>query len=132
MNDGKKQKSLIGKLKSSPAAKQFKEEGAKKVAKTLGGFAKEGLGNMADKAMDAIMPLDNTHMQRRSHFDLGAGEHVFNDFQGTKVPVRLDDHDKFDRFTARGMGVGSHENVSSILNGVVIRGKKAANKPEGY
>jgi hypothetical protein len=132
MNDGKKQKSLIGKLKSSPAAKQFKEEGAKKVAKTLGGIAKEGLGNMADKAMDAIMPLDNTHMQRKSHFDLGAGEHVFNDFQGTKVPVRLDDHDKFDRFTARGMGVGSHENVSSILNGVVIRGKKAANKPEGY
>jgi hypothetical protein len=133
MDNGKKKKSLISKLKSSPAAKQYKEEGAAKVAKTLGGFAKEGLGNMADRAMDAIMPLDNTYMQtRQGHFDQGAGEHVFNDFQGTKVPVRIDDHDKFDRFTARGMGIGSHENVSSILNGVVIRGKKAANKPEGY
>lgn len=130
MDDGKKKKSLISKLKSSPAAKQFKEEGATKVAKTLGGFAKEGLGNMADRAMDAIMPLDNTHLQtRQSHFDQGAGEHVFNGFKG---PIRLDDHEKFDRFTSQGLGVGSHENVSSILNGVVIRGKKAARKPEGY
>jgi hypothetical protein len=133
MDDGKKKKSLISKLKSSPAAKQYREEGAAKVAKTLGGFAKEGLGNMADKAMDAIIPLDNTHMQDRvGHFNKGAGEHVFNDFEGQRVPIRLDDHKVFDRFTERGMGIGSHENVSSILNGVVIRAKKAANKPEGY
>jgi len=127
MDDGKKKKSLINKLKSSPAAKQYKEEGAAKVAKTLGGFAKQGLENMADKAMDAIMPLDNTYMQtRQDHFNKGAGEHVF------KGPVLLEDHDRFDRFTERGVGVGSQGNVSSILNGVVIRGKKAANKPEGY
>jgi hypothetical protein len=133
MDDGKKKKSLISKLKSSPAAKQFKEEGATKVAKTLGGFAKEGLGNMADKAMDAIMPLDNTHMQDRvGHFNKGAGEHVFNDFEGQRIPIRLDDHKVFDRFTERGMGIGSHENVHSILNGVVIRAKRTSRKPEGY
>lgn len=133
MDDGKKKKSLLSKLKSSPAAKQYKEEGAAKVAKTIGGIAKEGIKDMADKAMDTIMPLDNTHMKtRQDHFNHGAGAHVFNDFAGEKIPVRMDDHDRMDRFQERGVGFGSQGNVSSILNGVVIRGKKAANKPEGY
>jgi uncharacterized protein YjbJ (UPF0337 family) len=124
MEEEGKKKSLISKIKSSPAAKQYREEGPLSVAKTLGGMAKEGIGELADKAMDAIMPLDNTHMQtRQGHFNQGAGEHIY---------VREDDSDRFDRFTERGVGLGSHENVSSILNGVAIRGKKAANRPEGY
>jgi hypothetical protein len=133
MDDGKKKKSLIDKLKSSPAAKQFKEEGATKVAKTIGGIAKKGLEDVVDKTLDAVMPLDNTHMQDRvGHFNKGAGEHVFNDFEGQRIPIRLDDHKVFDRFTERGMGIGSHENVHSILNGVVIRAKRTSRKPEGY
>lgn len=122
-NDGKK-KSLISKLKSSPAAKQLKEEGPMKVARTLGSMAKEGLGELSDKVMDTLIPLDNTHQQtRQGHFNQGAGEHIY---------VREDDNERFDRFTDRGVGLGSVGNVSSILNGVAIRGKKAANKPEGY
>jgi hypothetical protein len=126
VDDGKKKKSLISKIKSSPAAKQYKKEGALSVAKTLGGMAKEGIGELADKAMDAIIPLDNTHMQtRQGHFNHGATEQA-------KIYVREDDNDRFDRFTERGLKLGSHENVSSILNGVAIRGQKAANRPEGY
>jgi hypothetical protein len=117
-------KSLIEKLKTSPAAKQYREEGGMKVAKTLGGFAKEGLQNFSDKVLDTIAPLDNTHMKTRAHH--------FNEGAGTEVPILASDEEKFYKFHERGIGAGSHDNVSSIVNGIVIRGQKAARKPEGY
>lgn len=117
-------KSRIDKIKNSPAAKQLKEEGPAKVAKTLAGFAKEGIHNLSDKVMDAVAPLDNTHMQtRQQHFNEGVGE---------KHKMLEEDVEKFHNFHDRGIGLGSQGNVTSIVNGITIRGEKAARRPEGY
>lgn len=64
-----KNKTIVDKLKTSPAAKQLREEGPMKVAKTLGGLAKDVAGEAADKFMDTLFPLDNTHqLTRQEHF----------------------------------------------------------------
>lgn len=127
MSDGKK-KSLKDKLKSSPAAKMLKEEGPMKVAKTLGGYAKEGFGELADKVMDTVAPLDNTHMKTRQ-------DH-FNDQLQQKMTVRSEDlnHAQDMVHTYHKKGIDSRpfkkDNVSSIMNGFENRSKKLP--PEGY
>lgn len=127
MSDGKK-RSLKDKLKSSPAAKDLKEHGARHVAKTLGGFAKEGLGELKDKALDSIAPLDNTHMQtRQGHF---------NSQLQQKMTVRSEDlnHAQDVVHTYHKKGIDSRPfkegNVSSIMNGFEHRSRKLP--PEGY
>jgi hypothetical protein len=124
-DDGKK-KSLKDKLKSSPAAKQLKEEGPMKVAKTLGSLAKEGMGEVKDKVLDTIMPLDNTHMQtRQGHFE-----------QAHDIAVRGEDvphaEGMIHTYHSNGMSAGTFRdgNVSSIMNGFANRARKLP--PEGY
>ena len=121
-----KPKSTIDKIKSSPAAKQFKEQGGMAVAKTLGGFAKEGLGELKDKVLDAVAPLDTEHMKtRQDHFN-----------QATTMTVRGEDlphaEDVVHTYHSKGMSAGTFKegNVSSIMNGFANRAKKLP--PEGY
>lgn len=125
---GKGKKSLISKLKSSPAAKQYREEGPKKVAKTIGGIVKEGVQDFADKAMDAVFPLDNTHQQTRmGHFTQGSQEHM------TVLHSDLPRAGSIaDKFHEKGITPGTFkkDNVSSIMNAFEIRERKAP--PEGY
>lgn len=121
-----KPKSLIGKLKSSPAAKQYREEGPMKVAKTLGGLAKEGIGELADKAMDTIFPLDNTHqLTRQEHFK-----------NSTELAVRSQDVPQATNivhtYASKRMSAAPFRegNVSAITNAFESRLKKSP--PDGY
>lgn len=125
---GKDKKSLIQKLKSSPAAKQYREEGPKKVAKTIGGIIKEGAQNLADKTMDTLLPGDTTHMQTRlGHFDQGTKEHMV--IRGTDAPHAGKIVEKFHE-KGQIPQTFKHGNVSSIMNAFEIRERKAP--PEGY
>lgn len=121
-----KPKSVIDKIKSSPAAKQYKEEGPMKVAKTLGRFAKEGLEDMADKVMDTILPLDNDHqLTRQEHFK-----------KSTEISVHPNDaahaQDIVHTYASKRMNAAPFrdENVSSITNAFENRLKKSP--PDGY
>jgi hypothetical protein len=49
-DDDRPKKKFTDKIKNSPAAKMYKEEGAKKVAKTLGGMAADVAASAASKA----------------------------------------------------------------------------------
>jgi hypothetical protein len=71
--------------------------------------------------------LTEESMGRNDHFDHGANEH-----QTTNYYVREDDIPKDNYFESKGLGMGSIENISSIRNGIAIRGAKAARRPEGY
>ena len=104
-------KNRLQKIKNSPAAQVWKDT--------------KSIGSVIDAGLDHVFPGSNKHMDasRSTHFNQGAGEHI---------PVREDDGARFDNFYSRGVGMGSQGNVSSILNGIAIRGAKAARKPEGY
>lgn len=125
---GKDKKSLIKRIKTSPAAKQYKEEGPKKVAKTIGGMIKEGVQNLADKTMDTLLPGDTTHMQTRmGHFNQGTQEHMVireADLpQAGKIVDTFHEKGQVPQPFKRG-------NVSSIMNAFEIRDRKSP--PEGY
>ena len=97
-------KGRLGKIKNSPAAKDLS-----KVLHTP--FNQMG------------RPSSNHPADRFGHFNEGAGEHVH---------VLPEDNDKFHHFYENGLGMGKDGNVSSIVNGIAIRGRKAAARPEGY
>lgn len=125
---GKDKKSLIKKIKTSPAAKDYREEGPKKVAKTIGGILKQGVQNLADKTMDTLLPDDTTHMQTRlGHFDQGVQEHMTIREQDAPHAGKI-----VETFHEKGQipQPFKHGNVSSIMNAFQIRDRKSP--PEGY
>ena len=58
-DDNRPKKKFTDKIKNSPAAKMYKEEGAKKVAKTLGGMASDVVSEAASKASYHLGLTDN-------------------------------------------------------------------------
>ena len=101
-------KGRIGKIKNSPAANMLR--GAK------------------DKAMDALFPGDNTHMQTRvGHFTQGSQEHMVVRQQDLPQAGNIVEnyHNKGEVPQTFKQG-----NVSSIMNAFEIRERKQP--PEGY
>lgn len=121
-----KKKTIVDKLKSSPAAKQLREEGPMKVAKTLGGMAKDVVGEVADKVLDTVAPLDNTHqLTRQEHFK-----------NSTQISVHPNDsahaQDIVHTYASKSMDAAPFrkENVSAITNAFENRLRKSP--PDGY
>jgi hypothetical protein len=104
-------KGRIGKIKNSPAANKLR--------------------GLKDNVMDAVFPLDNTHMKTRvDHFNEGSTEHE------THMIVRSQDLPHagsiVDQHHDKGLSPQPFKegNVSSIMNGFQIRNRKTP--PEGY
>ena len=103
-------KGRLGKIKNSPAAKDLKR--------------------IATMAGDSLMPMENPGLNHPAN--AGRSNHTFNEGANEHVAIRNDDNARFDNFYSRGQGMGTNGNVTSITNGLAIRGRKAARRPEGY